>query len=95
MDSGWWALAVGAFGALVGWMFRSPKEQSDDLRNDLRETEQRVATLEGTLNALSRDYAGIHGRHDQALTTLTTAITRLTDRFDQYMGTVNGHTRGR
>lgn len=93
MDSGWWALAIAVVGAIIGWLFRSPKEQGDELRKDLRDTEQRVATLEGTINALSRDYAGVHGRHDEALKSLTLAVTRLTDRFDQYMGAVNGHSR--
>jgi hypothetical protein len=86
MDSGWIALAVAVVGGLIGWLVRSPKES-------MLEIERRVATLEGTINQLSRDYAGVHGRHDEALKSLTLAVTRLTDRFDQYMGTVNGHSR--
>src|SRR5690349_1688672 len=68
--------------ALVTWLFRTPKEDVDELR-------QRTATLEGKFAALSTDYAGVHGRHDEALRQLTSAVTRLTDRFDAFMG--NGH----
>jgi hypothetical protein len=84
------ALLVSASSLAASWLFRSPKEQSAELRADLRDLETRVATMEGVLNTLGREYAGIHGRHDQALSTLTLAINKLTDRFDAYMGTRHG-----
>lgn len=64
------------------WFVRTPKEA-------VRELEVRIAAVEGALNAMAKDYAGNHARHDQALITLTAAINKLTDRFDAYMG--NGH----
>lgn len=85
------ALAV----AVSAWMFRSPKETAAELRSDLLALGQRVATLEGAINAMGREYAGNHARHDQALIALTNAVTKLTDRFDAYMGERNGsHRRG-
>lgn len=83
MDYGAFALLVSAASLLATWLFRTPKETANELQ-------QRVAALEGALNALGREYAGIHGRHDEALRSLTTAVTRLTDRFETYMGTTNG-----
>ncbi len=74
--------AIGAVVAIVlavaGWLVRSPKES-------VRELEQRVAMLEGMVNAMGREYAGHHARHDQALVTLTAAINKLTDRFDAWV----------
>lgn len=83
-----WGLVVALGANAVAWFFRSPKES-------IRELESRLAVVEARQNQLAADYAGVHGRHDEALKSLTAAVTRLTDRFDQYMGTVNGHTRGR
>jgi hypothetical protein len=87
MTSETFALVLSALALIVAWFFRTPAQQSEELR-------ERVARLEGELSALSTNYAGIHGRHDQALTTLTTAIDRLTTRLDAYMGS-NGHANGR
>lgn len=64
---------------VVQWLFRTPKEELTQLRADVDRLERDA-----------RDYAGIHGRHDQALITLTAAINKLTDRFDAYMGTNHG-----
>jgi hypothetical protein len=82
-----WSLILSGLALIVAWFFRTPAQQADELR-------ERVARLEGELTTLSTNYAGIHGRHDQALTTLTAAIDRLTNRFDAYMGN-NGHANGR
>ena len=80
--------AIGAVVAIIlavaGWLVRSPKES-------VRELEQRVATLEGALNAMGREYAGHHARHDQLLVTLNASISKLTDRFDAYVERSRGH----
>jgi len=68
-----------AASVVVQWMFRTPKEEITKLRADVDRLERDA-----------RDYASIHGRHDQALITLTAAIDRLTQRFDAYMGTAHG-----
>lgn len=72
------AIATAA-SVVVQWLFRTPKEEIAQLRADVDRLERDA-----------RDYAGIHGRHDQALITLTAAINKLTDRFDAYMGTAHG-----
>lgn len=72
------AIATAA-SVVVQWLFRTPKEEIAALRADVDRLERDA-----------RDYAGIHGRHDQALITLTAAINKLTDRFDAYMGTAHG-----
>lgn len=77
-------LIATALATLVNWLFRTPKEQVTELQT-------RIAVLEGIVNQMGREYAGNHARHDQALTTLTIAINKLTDRFDAYMG--NGRVR--
>lgn len=81
-----WSLVLAVAVNGIALFFRTPNQTVSEL-------EKKVAALEGTFNALSRDYAGVHGRHDEALRSLTAAVTRLTDRFDQYMGSANGTAR--
>jgi len=82
MSSEWLALGISVVALLGSWLARTPKEEITQLRADVDRLERDA-----------RDYAGIHGRHDQALITLTAAINKLTDRFDAYMGNANGHSR--
>lgn len=84
-----WQVSLFAL-ALVGLLFshvlRSPKRQVELV-------ETRILALENEFDTLKVLYSGNHGRHDQALSSLTIAVTRLTDRFDQFMS-ANGQ-RGR
>lgn len=64
-------------------LFKSPKEYHTDL-------ERRLVDVETRLTNLSMRFEGSHGKHDQALVTLTQSIDRLTARFDTYMGDRNG-----
>lgn len=82
MDSGWIALAVAVVGGLIGWLVRSPKEQSVELGN-------RLSSLEAKVGGMAETYAGIHARHDETMRSmtasqqsLTQALDRLTNRMD-------------
>lgn len=70
-------LVLGLLALLAVWFVRTPKEASSELQ-------QRVAMLEGTVSTLRSEYAGNHGRHDEALRSLTAAMNRLADRIDRF-----------
>lgn len=95
----WIGAAIAVLGLLGGWFVRTPKESLAELERrttaEAADLERRLAVVEARQNQLAADYAGVHGRHDEALKSLTAAVTRLTDRFDAYMGNVNGHARQR
>lgn len=67
----------------IATFFKTPKEYHTD-------TERRLVEVETRLTNLSMRFEGSHGKHDQALVTLTQSIDRLTARFDAYMGDRNG-----
>lgn len=54
------------------------------------ELERRVKELEVETAALKLHVREKNGVHDYALNQLTAAVTKLTDRFDAYMGARNG-----
>lgn len=100
MDSGWWALGLTIVGAVIGWVFRSPKEQGEELA-------KRLSSLESKVGGMAETYAGLHARHDETMRSmtasqqsLTQALDRLTNRVDVVheallflKGDGNGQTR--
>lgn len=82
------ALAGGLCGWLVKSLFKGPRELQGD-------AERRIATLETLYTALSLKVEGTYARHDEALENLTSAVERLTERFERFMErAVNGHPAG-
>lgn len=96
MDFSWPMVSAGTAlaGFVIAWFFRSPKETYSEIERRLDQhrldLDRRMTDLELRHTNLSVRFEGAHGKHDQALTSLTHAINRLTERFDTYMGTQNG-----
>jgi hypothetical protein len=75
---GVYILAVAISGHGVSWFFTTPKEMS-------AQYESRLRALETGFNAMSVSTAGMHGRHEEAIESLTIAMNRLTVRIDTLM----------
>lgn len=82
MDSGWWALAIAVVGAIIGWLFRSPKEQSEELN-------RRLASLESKVSGMAETYAGLHAGHTETIRSMTASQQSLTQALDRLTSRVD------
>jgi hypothetical protein len=78
-----WGLAIVVFAHMIANFFKTPKEVNTELTT-------RVTAHEVAIHALEIRVEGTYSRHDEALENLTSAVEKLTDKFERWTERRNG-----
>lgn len=94
-------IAVAVAAHAVAWFFKTPKETASDLDKriatlmtefDKRMTanETRHEVLAASHTQLQVRVEGVYSGHDQVLKNLTSAVEKLTVKFERFVESING-----